>query len=74
MEEYTYKLNIQTGKKEKVRKRIQSSWNFSVYNAYGRQNAYSISFQTSEDNPNMTEAVQLSLFRWVPSVSYNFKF
>ena len=74
MEEYTYKLNIQTGKKEKVRKRIQSSWNFSVYNAYGRQNAYSISFRESETIPNTTEAVQLSLFRWVPSVSYNFKF
>ncbi|MCK5847517.1 MAG: TonB-dependent receptor [Bacteroidales bacterium] len=72
--EYTHKLNIQTGKLEKVRKRIQSSWNFSVYNVYGRENAYSISFRTSANNPNNTEAVQLSLFRWIPSVSYNFKF
>lgn len=52
----------------------ESSWNFSVYNAYGRQNAYSISFQTNQDNPNQTEALQTSLFRWVPSITYNFKF
>ncbi len=72
--EYTQKLNIKTGKLEKVRKRIQSSWNFSVYNVYGRENAYSITFRSNAENPNVTEAIQLSLFRWVPSVSYNFKF
>ena len=74
MEEYKYKINIQTGKKEKVKKRIQSSWNFSVYNLYGRENAYSISFRVAADDPTKTEAVQLSLFKWIPSVTYNFKF
>ena len=73
-EQYTHKLDVKTGKLVKVKKRIQSSWNFSVYNAYGRENAYSISFQTAEDDPTRTEAVQISLFRWIPSVSYNFKF
>lgn len=71
---YTYKLNPETGKKEKVPKKFISSWNFSVYNAYGRENAYSISFQVSDNDPNKTEAVQLSLFRWVPSITYNFNF
>lgn len=52
----------------------ESSWNFSVYNAYGRQNAYSIAFQPKEDNPAETEAIQTSLFRWIPSITYNFKF
>lgn len=52
----------------------ESSWNFSVYNAYGRQNAYSISFQQNKDDPNVTEALKTSLFRWVPSITYNFKF
>lgn len=52
----------------------ESSWNFSVYNAYGRQNAYSISFQTNKNDPTKTEALQTSLFRWVPSITYNFKF
>lgn len=54
--------------------KFESSWNFSLYNAYGRMNAYSIMFREGKDDPTITEAVQLSLFRWVPSVTYNFKF
>lgn len=61
-------------KKEKRQGRFDSNWNFSLYNVYGRENAFSINFQPVEDNPTQTEAVQLSLFRWVPSVTYNFKF
>lgn len=47
---------------------------FSLYNVYGRENAYTINFKDNKDNPTITEIVQTSLFRWVPSVSYNFKF
>jgi hypothetical protein len=47
---------------------------FSLYNVYGRENAFTINFKDNKDNPNITEIVQTSLFRWVPSVSYNFKF
>lgn len=54
--------------------RFESSWNFSVYNAYGRENAYFISFRQNKDNPDQTEAVQISLFKIIPSVSYKFKF
>lgn len=54
--------------------KFESSWNFSVYNAYGRENAYSISFRESETNPGTTEAVQTTLFRWIPAITYNFKF
>jgi hypothetical protein len=54
--------------------KFESSWNFSLYNVYGRENAYSIAFRQNEDNPEITEAVQTSLFRWVPSITYNFKF
>jgi hypothetical protein len=60
-------IRTKTDKKE-------SSWNFSLYNAYGRENAYSISFQQNADNPQQSEALQTSLFRWIPSISYNFKF
>ena len=54
--------------------KYESSWNFSVYNAYGRENAYYISFRQSKTNPDITEAVQISLFKIVPSISYKFKF
>lgn len=58
----------------KKTEKFESSWNFSVYNAYARENAYYIQFQQNEDNPNITEAVQFSLFKAIPSVSYKFKF
>ncbi|MBD0401616.1 TonB-dependent receptor [Flammeovirga sp. EKP202] len=54
--------------------KFESSWNFSLYNVYGRENAYTISFVPSEEDPNKTEALQVALFKWVPSVTYNFKF
>ena len=54
--------------------KFESSWNFSVYNAYGRENAYFISFRQSKVDPQKTEAVQISIFKIIPSVSYKFKF
>lgn len=50
------------------------SWTFSLYNAYGRENAFAINFEEDPNNANKTQAVQTTLFRWVPSVTYNFKF
>lgn len=58
----------------KKRGRFESSMNFSIYNVYGQRNPFSISFRESETNPGHTEAVRLSLFRMVPSITYNFKF
>ncbi|MEI6060163.1 MAG: TonB-dependent receptor [Bacteroidota bacterium] len=52
----------------------ESSWNFSVYNVYARDNAYAINFQQDPLDPTKMQAVQYSLFRFVPSVTYNFKF
>jgi len=69
-----HRLDVGLNWQRKKTEKFESSWNFSLYNAYGRENAYSIDFQQSEANPAVTEAVQLSLFKWVPSFSYNFKF
>lgn len=52
----------------------ESSLNFSLYNAYGRENAYSITFRESVTDPTKTEALQTALFRWVPAITWNFKF
>ncbi len=60
-------------KKKKPRK-FEGSWTFSVYNLYGRENAYSIQFQNDPNDPAKTQAVQYALFRFIPSVTYNFKF
>ncbi|HYG41231.1 MAG TPA: TonB-dependent receptor [Cytophagales bacterium] len=69
-----HRLDIGATWTVKKTEKFESSWNFSVYNAYGRQNAYSITFRESEEDPNRTEAVQTSLFTFVPSFTYNFKF
>ncbi|WP_424494303.1 TonB-dependent receptor [Salinimicrobium sp. GXAS 041] len=55
------------------RKGYQSSWNFGIYNLYNRRNAVSLSFRENEDT-RVNEAVRLSLFGIIPSVTYNFKF
>jgi outer membrane receptor protein involved in Fe transport len=51
----------------------QGEWVFSIYNAYARRNAASILFGANEDT-GANEAVRLSIFGIIPSVSYNFKF
>lgn len=51
----------------------KSSWNFGVYNLYSRKNAVSLSFRKNQDT-GFNEAVRLSLFGIIPSVTYNFKF
>ncbi|HEY8397084.1 MAG TPA: TonB-dependent receptor [Flavihumibacter sp.] len=56
------------------KKRFHSSWSFGLYNVYGRQNAYIISFEDHPDDPTRTRAIQTALFRWVPNITYNFKF
>ena len=54
-------------------KRWKGEWVFSVYNIYNRKNAASLSFRENTDT-NRNEAVRLSIFGIIPSVTYNFKF
>lgn len=51
----------------------KGEWVFSIYNIYNRRNAASINFRQNQDSGN-NEAVRLSIFGIVPSVTYNFKF
>ncbi|NCP89791.1 MAG: TonB-dependent receptor [Flavobacteriales bacterium] len=51
----------------------QSYWVFSVYNLYNRKNASSITFRENRNTGN-NEAIRLSIFGVIPSISYNFKF
>ena len=61
--------------KKNEHRRFEQSINFSVYNVYGRRNAYSITPRANEDNPNQTEFVRLSIIgSQIPSITYNFKF
>ena len=54
-------------------KNWKTYWVFGIYNLYNRRNAASISFSENRDTGN-NEALRLSIFGIIPSVSYNFKF
>jgi hypothetical protein len=69
-----HRADIAATLQNKKRRKFESSWTFSVYNLYGRENAYSITFQNDPSDPTKTQAVQYALFRFIPSVTYNFKF
>ncbi|MCP4310614.1 MAG: TonB-dependent receptor [Bacteroidetes bacterium] len=69
-----HRLDVNFHLAGKKKSRFKSSWDFSVYNAYNRHNAYLIGFRESESQPGTTEAVKLSLFGIVPSFTWNFEF
>ena len=69
-----HRLDLSATYDFKKKRSYESSLNFGVYNVYGRENAYTITFRDVENDTTKTEAVQTSLFRWVPSITYNFKF
>lgn len=54
-------------------KRFYNDINISVYNAYNRKNAYSITFKENEDT-GKNEAERMALFGIVPSITWNFRF
>ena len=56
----------------KERKHLDHSLNVSIYNAYNRENAYTITF--SENDQGEPVAIQTTLFKIIPSITYNFNF
>ena len=52
----------------------RSNLNFSIYNVYDRMNAYAIYFRQNRTDPTKTEAVRITLFPIIPSVTYNFNY
>ena len=69
-----HRLDINlTLKPRKKNRNIESTWVFGIYNLYNRNNANSIIFRRNNETLK-NEAVQISIFGIVPSVTYNFKF
>ena len=58
---------------QRPNKRWKSEWVFGIYNVYNRKNAVSVSFRENLDT-HKNEAVKLSIFGIIPSVTYNFSF
>jgi len=69
-----HRLDIGATWQRKKTQKFESSWTFSVYNAYDRWNAYSLTFKQDPNDNSRTQTVQTTLFGIIPSISYNFKF
>jgi len=69
-----HRLDLSATLNGKKKAKYESSWTFSLYNAYARANPYTISFQKDPLNANKTQVLMTSLFKIVPSIVYNFKF
>ncbi len=54
--------------------RFQSSWNFSVFNVYGRANPISISFAENEERPGIPNSSYFYIPGPIPAVTWNFNF
>lgn len=68
-----HRLDLGATFKLKDHRRFSHELSVGIFNAYGRENAYSIDFRENETDPTKTEVVQTSLFKFVPSISWNFK-
>lgn len=69
-----HRLDLGVSLKGKNRGIFESTWDFGIYNLYGRRNAYAINFEESITVPGSLEAQRIALFTFVPSVTWNFKF
>lgn len=69
-----HRLDLGATRQLKKTAKFQSDLTFSLYNAYGNPNAYRIFFRDNKTDASRTEAVRTTLFTFVPSVTYNFKF
>ncbi|MGU3374756.1 TonB-dependent receptor [Chryseobacterium sp. M5A1_1a] len=69
-----HRMDVSATYEPQSNKRFRGSWTFGIYNLYARENAYTITFEDNPNNPGTTRAMQTSLFRLIPNITYNFKF
>jgi hypothetical protein len=74
-------LSVTLNPRKNISRKWQGQWVFSVYNAYNRQNPFTIYTRTKQDEDgnvigdgSQKEARLIYLFPILPSVTYNFKF
>ncbi|WP_299634930.1 TonB-dependent receptor [uncultured Tenacibaculum sp.] len=69
---YRLDIGINIEGNHKIKKFAHSFWNISIYNVLGRNNPYSIFFETVNGNVN---GYKSSIFsNPIPTITYNFKF
>jgi len=72
-----HRMDVSATLKGKSNKTFQSSWNFSIFNVYNRYNPYIIFLDDESEYDKgifKIQAKQISLFPFLPSVTWNFRF
>jgi hypothetical protein len=69
-----HRLDLSLTIKSRSDRKWHSEWNFSVYNAYNRHNAWAINFVSDQTDPNKTYAEKTYLFSIIPAITYNIRF
>lgn len=72
-----HRLDLSATYTQRVNNKYESSWNFSIFNAYNRSNPYYVFFEAKgslDDYYLSVKAKKVSLFPILPSVSWTFKF
>ena len=74
-----HRLDLSATYTQKKTEKFESVWNFSIYNVYNRQNQYIIylDIQGNVLDPNAglkIQPKQITVFPFIPSVTWNFKF
>ena len=68
-----HRLDVSVSYTPHPERKWKSEWVFGIYNLYNRYNAASIYFRSNRET-QQSEAVKLSIFGIVPSLTYNFSF
>jgi hypothetical protein len=68
------RLDLSVTYENKLKKRMGGAWNFSLFNVYGQENPFRITFEEDPKDNTKTKIVQTALFKWVPSISYTLTF
>ncbi len=60
--------------RDKDRRRFKSSWNFSLFNVYGRANPISVSFAENSNRPGVPNSSFFYIPGPIPAITWNFNF
>jgi hypothetical protein len=69
-----HRMDVSITLKNKPGKKLESSWNLSIYNVYARKNAWAFRFENDPNDPSRTRVIKIYLFSIIPSITFNFKF
>ena len=68
-------LSLTLDNKKRPGQKYESGWNFSLFNAYGRKNVFSIQMDQANETTTRISTKEIALIGApVPAITYNFKF